>query len=40
MKVLIVYDSVSPAKLTAIIAKTIGGVLKEKGIEVLNVLYK
>jgi flavodoxin len=34
MKVLIVYDSVSPAKLTAMVAETIGGVLKEKGIEV------
>jgi flavodoxin len=34
MKVLIVYDSVSPMKLTAKVAETIGGVLKEKGIEV------
>ncbi len=34
MKVLIVYDSVSPAKLTAKVAETIGGVLKGKGIEV------
>jgi flavodoxin len=34
MKVLIVYDSVSPMKLTAKVAETIGGVLKEKGIAV------
>jgi len=34
MKVLIVYDSVSPMRLTAKVAETIGGVLKEKGIEV------
>ena len=34
MKVLIVYDTVSPMKLTAKVAETIGGVLKEKGIEV------
>ena len=34
MKVLIVYGSVSPMKLTAKVAETIGGVLKEKGIEV------
>ncbi|MCJ7614295.1 flavodoxin family protein [Candidatus Bathyarchaeota archaeon] len=34
MKVLIVYDSVSPAKLTAMVAETIGGVLKKRGIEV------
>lgn len=34
MKVLIVYDSVSPAKTTATVAETIGGVLKEKGFEV------
>jgi flavodoxin len=34
MKVLIVYESVSPMKLTAKIAKTIGEVLKEKGIEI------
>lgn len=34
MKVLIVYDTVSPAKLTAKVAETIGGVLKEKGVEV------
>jgi flavodoxin len=34
MKVLIAYDTVSPMKLTAKVAETIGGVLKEKGIEV------
>jgi flavodoxin len=34
MKVLIVYDTVSPMKLTAKVAETIGGALKEKGIEV------
>lgn len=34
MKVLIVYDSVSPMKLTAKIAETIGSALKEKGLEV------
>lgn len=34
MKVLIVYDSVSPMKLTAKIAETIGTALKEKGLEV------
>jgi flavodoxin len=37
MKVLIVYDSVSPAKLTARVAKTISEVLKEKGIKVDSV---
>jgi flavodoxin len=34
MKVLIVYDTVSPMKLTAKVAEAIGEVLKEKGIEV------
>ena len=34
MKVIIVYDTVSPMKLTAKVAESIGGVLKEKGIEV------
>jgi flavodoxin len=34
MKVLIVYDTVSPLKITANVAETIGEVLKEKGIEV------
>ena len=34
MKVLIVYDTVSPLKITAKVAETIGEVLKEKGIEV------
>ena len=32
MKVLIVYDTVSPMKLTAKVAETIGKVLKDKGI--------
>ena len=34
MKVLIVYDSVSPMKLTAKVAEAIAEMLKEKGIEV------
>jgi flavodoxin len=34
MKVLIVYDTVSPLKVTAKVAETINEVLKEKGIEV------
>ena len=34
MKVLIVYDTVSPMKMTAKVAETISEVLKEKGIEV------
>ena len=34
MKVLIVYDTVSPLKVTAKVAETIGEALKEKGIEV------
>lgn len=34
MKVLIVYDTVSPLKVTAKVAETISGALKEKGIEV------
>ena len=34
MKVVIVYDSVSPSKVTALIAETVRGVLSEKGIEV------
>lgn len=40
MKVLIVYDSVSPMKLTAKVAETIAGVLKEKGIEVDSFFVK
>jgi len=40
MKVLIVYDTVSPMKLTAKVAETIGGVLKEKGIEVDSFFVK
>lgn len=38
MKVLIVYDSVSPSKLTMEVAKTIGETLKEKGIDA-SVVY-
>jgi flavodoxin len=38
MKALVVYDSVSPMKLTAKIAETIAEVLKEKGIDV-DLLY-
>ena len=34
MKVLIVYDTVSPSKMAAAVAETVGRVLKEKGIEV------
>lgn len=34
MKVLIVYDTVSPRKMTAKVAETIGEAFKEKGIEV------
>ena len=36
MKVLIVYDSVSPARLTEKVAKTIEEILKEKGIKTDN----
>jgi hypothetical protein len=32
VKVLVVYDTVSPAKLTMKVAETIGATLKEKGI--------
>jgi flavorubredoxin len=34
MKVLIVYDTVSPSKLTGTVAQTIGDTLKERGIDV------
>jgi flavodoxin len=34
MKVLIVYDTVSPSKVTATVAQAIGEVLQERGIEV------
>jgi flavorubredoxin len=34
MKVLIVYDSVSPSKMTMKVAQAIGETLKERGIEV------
>ncbi|MDH5770661.1 MAG: flavodoxin family protein [Candidatus Bathyarchaeota archaeon] len=40
MKVLIVYDTVSPMRLTAKVAETIGGVLTEKGIEVVSFFVK
>jgi flavodoxin len=40
MKVIIIYDSVSAMKLTAKVAETIGGVLKEKGIEVDSFFVK
>ena len=40
MKVLIVYDTVSPLKMTAKVAETIGEVLKEKGIEVDSFFVK
>jgi flavodoxin len=40
MKVIIVYDTVSPMKLTAKVAEAIGGVLKEKGIEVDSFFVK
>ena len=40
MKVLIVYDTVSTMRLTAKVAETIGGVLKEKGIEVVSFFVK
>jgi flavodoxin len=36
MKVLIVYDSVSPMKLTASVAEAISKVLKENGVEVAS----
>ncbi|HUT27799.1 MAG TPA: hypothetical protein VMW85_07130 [Methanomassiliicoccales archaeon] len=37
MKILVVYDSVSPAKLTARVADTIAGAMKEKGMEIISV---
>jgi flavodoxin len=40
MKVLIVYDSVSPMKLTAKVAEAIAVVLKEKGVEVDSFFVK
>jgi flavodoxin len=40
MKVLIVYDTVSPMKITAKVAETISDVLKEKGIEVESFFVK
>lgn len=40
MKVLIVYDTVSPQKVTAKVAETIGQVLKESGVEVDSIYVK
>jgi flavodoxin len=40
MKVLIVYDTVSPMKITAKVAETIGEALKDKGIEVESFFIK
>lgn len=40
MKVLVVYDTVSPAKLTMKVAETIGATLKEKGFEVDSFFVK
>ena len=40
MKVLVVYDSVSPMKLTAKIGETISDVLKSKGFEVSSFSVK
>jgi flavodoxin len=40
MKVLIVYDTVSPVKVTAKVADSIAEVLKEKGIEVNSFYVK
>ncbi len=34
MKVVIVYDTVSPSRMTAFVAETVEGVLKQKGLEV------
>lgn len=40
MKVLIVYDTVSPMRLTEKVAEMIGGVLEEMGIEVDSLFVK
>jgi flavodoxin len=40
MKVLIVYDTVSPARLTAKVAETISAAMKEKGAEVDSFFVK
>jgi flavodoxin len=40
MKVLVVYDTVSPMKITAKVAETIGEALKDKGIEVESFFVK
>jgi len=40
MRVLIVYDTVSPMRLTEKVAEAVGGVLKEEGIEVGSFFVK
>ncbi|MEM3618714.1 MAG: flavodoxin family protein, partial [Candidatus Bathyarchaeia archaeon] len=40
MKVLIVYDTVSPMRCTEKVAKTIEGVLKEMGVDVASFFVK
>jgi flavodoxin len=40
MKVLVVYDTVSPAKLTMKVAESIGATLKEKGFEIDSYFVK
>lgn len=40
MKVLVVYDTVSPRKLTMKVAETIGDVLKDRGMEVDSIFVK
>jgi flavodoxin len=40
MKVLIVYDTISPMKITAKVAETISDILKDKGIEVESFFVK
>jgi menaquinone-dependent protoporphyrinogen IX oxidase len=40
MKVLVVYDSVSPQKLTAKVAENIAETLKDKGIEASSSLHQ
>ena len=40
MKVLVVYDSVSPMKLTAKVAEAIGDILKGEGIEAESIFIE
>jgi flavorubredoxin len=40
MKVLVVYDTVSPMKVTAKVAETIGEALEDKGMEVDSFFFK